>query len=113
MTTRHSETAAKKCRGSSVLPDPRCCWDEPFCTKNLPPQIQQTPQTRTVGGTFDLTFTLPEPANAGGGPKKDRKTSNATKKKLTQAKTKKATKPPQHTPRPQRVPTRDPSQEAG
>ena len=23
MTTRHSEAAAKKCRGSSVLPDPR------------------------------------------------------------------------------------------
>ena len=71
------------------------------------------PQTRTVGGTFDLSFTLPEPSNAGGGPKKDRKTSNATKKKLTKAKTKKATKLPQHTPRPQRVPTRDPSQEAG
>ena len=34
-------------------------------------------------------------------PKKDRKTSNATKKKMTQAKTKKATKLPQHTPRPQ------------
>ena len=29
MTTRHSEAAAKKCRGSSVLTDPRCCWDEP------------------------------------------------------------------------------------
>ena len=46
MTTRHFEAAAKKCRGSSVLPDPRCCGDEPFCTKNLPPQIQQTPQGR-------------------------------------------------------------------
>ena len=71
------------------------------------------PQTRTVGGTLKISFTLPEPANAGGGPKKVHKTSNPTKINLAQAKTKKATKLPPHTPRPQSVPTRDPSQEAG
>ena len=52
------------------------------------------PQTRTVGGTFETSFTLPEPANAGGVPKKDRKTSKPTKKRLTQVKPKKATKSP-------------------
>ena len=33
------------------------------------------PHTRTVGSTFEFSFILPEPANAGGGPKKNRKTS--------------------------------------
>ena len=51
------------------------------------------PQGRTVGGTFEFSFTLPEPANVGGGREKACKTGSATKKKLTPVKTKQAAKP--------------------
>ena len=53
------------------------------------------PQTRTVGSTFEFSFILPEPANAGGGPKRDRKTGDATKGKQPQTKIKKPAKNPQ------------------
>ena len=43
-----------------------------------PVRHRASPHTRTVGGTFEISFTLPEPANAGGGPQKAHKTTNPT-----------------------------------
>ena len=66
-----------------------------------------SPQKRTVGGNLELSFVLPEPANAGGGPKKRLK-SSSTKKK--DAKSSARTKPagstqPQAEPKPVRPQT--------
>ena len=51
------------------------------------------PHTQVIGGTFEFTFVLPKPANAGGGRSKARKAAKPTRKaRVGTAKRKTSTK---------------------